>query len=266
MPRTAAIVLEADAHALVDVGLDVGRRHVDHAHALHADRLAQRFAGGADGVLGRGVAHRDRTGLAVADRADVDDGARLAGLHVADHGLGAVQDSLEVDVDLAAEGLGFDIGEGARIGHAGVVDQAGGLAELLLGSADGARQRGIVGDVGLGVGRAVGRQPVHRLHVACDQQQRIAFLGEGASQGESDAGTRSGDDDERSGQGSGPSSLRCRWPLSSARCPRACPSRRRPRSVRARGRRDRPGSRSAAATRRAPTSPSCPCRNRCRDW
>jgi len=61
------------AHALVDVGLDVGRRDVDHPHPLHADRLAQRFAGGADAVLGGGVAHRHRAGLAIADRADVDD-------------------------------------------------------------------------------------------------------------------------------------------------------------------------------------------------
>ena len=62
-----------------------------------------------------------------------------------------------------AEGLGLDVCEGARIGHAGAVDQAGRCAELLFGARDGAFQRGIVSDVGLGVCRAVGRQPVHRF-------------------------------------------------------------------------------------------------------
>ena len=107
----------------------------------------------------------------------------LRGLHVADHDLGGVQNvPFRLTSISLAEGLGLDVGEGARIGHAGVVDQAGGLAEPLLGVADGAFQRGVVGDVGLGVGRALGRQPVHRLHVAGDQQQRVAFLGEGAGQ------------------------------------------------------------------------------------
>ena len=125
----------------------------------------------------------------------------LARRHVGDHGLGAVQHALQIDVDLAGKGLGLDIGEGARIGHAGIVDQAGGLAEFLLGVADGALQRGIVGDIGRGIGRAVGRQSVHRLHVSGDQQQGVALLGKGAGQGEADAGARSGDDDERSGHG-----------------------------------------------------------------
>ena len=112
-----------------------------------------------------------------------------------------------------AEGLGLDVGEGARVGHAGTVDEAGGLAELLFGAADGALQRGIVGDVGLGIGRAVGRQAVDRRHVARDQQQRVVFLGKGAGQREADAGARSGDDDEGSGQRIDPASSCWRWRL-----------------------------------------------------
>jgi len=126
---------------------------------------------------------------------------------------GGVQGTLQVDIDLVAESLRLDVGEGACIGHAGTVDQAGGLAEFLFGAADGVLQRGVVGDVGLGVFRAVGRQPVHRLHVPRDQQQCIALLGEGAGQGEADAGARSGDDDERSGQWIAPASSCWRWRL-----------------------------------------------------
>jgi hypothetical protein len=133
---------------------------------------------------------------------------------ISDHDLGAVQGALEVDIDLAGEDLGLDVGEGTRIGHAGTVDEARGLAELLFGAADGALQRGVVGDVGLGVGRAVDWQPVHRFHVARDQQQRIALLGKGAGQGEADAGARSGDDDERSGQRIVPASSGWRGRLS----------------------------------------------------
>jgi hypothetical protein len=74
------------------------------------------------------------------------------------------------------------------------------LAEFLFGVADGALQRGIVGDVGLGIDRALGRQFVDRLHVAGDQQQRVAFLGEAAGERQSDAGAGASDDDKRTGQ------------------------------------------------------------------
>jgi hypothetical protein len=94
------------------------------------------------------------------------------------------------------EGCGLDVGEGARIGHAGVVDQAGCLAELRLGVADGTLQRSVVGDISLRVDGAIRRQPVERLHVTRDQQQSIAFLGKGAGDGEADAGARSCNDDK----------------------------------------------------------------------
>ena len=79
-----------------------------------------------------------------------------------------------------AEGLRLDVSEGARIGQAGIVDQAGSLAEALLGVTNGALKRGVVRDIGLGIDRVIGRQSVDRLDVPRDQQQGIAFLGEGA--------------------------------------------------------------------------------------
>jgi len=69
---------------------------------------------------------------------------------------------------------------GAPSAIAGTVDQGRRSCRIFCSAPRTARSSaGVVGDVGRGEFRAVGRQPVHRLHMPRDQQQRIALLGEG---------------------------------------------------------------------------------------
>src|SRR6266446_9503168 len=70
------------------------RSHVDYANAVPAFGLAQRFAKRPDAEFRSRVGYGDRAGLAIADRADVDNGAGLSTRHILDYHLRAAEHAL----------------------------------------------------------------------------------------------------------------------------------------------------------------------------
>ena len=158
-----AIFLEADAHLGVDVRLDEARRDVDHADVVRGlaflERRAERAHGRLGGVIHLAVGPRG----AIADRADVDDGAALARDHAAQDSADAVEHAFEEDVDLVGHVGDVALLQRPDLEEAGAVDEAFGRTIDRLGLADRAFEGRIVGDVDRGLANPLGGQAVERF-------------------------------------------------------------------------------------------------------
>mmetsp|Transcript_69489 Transcript_69489/g.192302 ORF Transcript_69489/g.192302 Transcript_69489/m.192302 type:complete len:319 (+) Transcript_69489:28-984(+) len=172
------------------------RRHHDDAHArlghlgAHAlgDGMHAELGGAVNGVVGEDLVARDA--------ADVDDGARAALLHAADHAAHAVEHTQHVHVDHGRPLAGVLRRDVAQQHAAGVVDEAGRGPVLLLCGLHGGREGGQVADVHARDGRARQLQRLHGLFAPSEQEERMPSVAEGLGNSHADATAGPRDDDE----------------------------------------------------------------------
>ena len=136
------------ADAAGQLGVDDGRHHAGDLDPAAAQLGAHRLAEPDHGVLGRRVGGDPGDAALAGLGGDVDDVAAMPrGAHPLDRQLGAGDDAVEVDVDLAAHRVLALLDERRHRHDPGVVDDHVERAELALGLVEEGGEGGAVGDV-----------------------------------------------------------------------------------------------------------------------
>jgi hypothetical protein len=171
----AAILIERDAHSDMDVRPHESRRDIDDAHVVFRLRLLKRLGQRADRGFRGVVRLAGGAGLAIRDRAHVDDRTALARAHAGQHRPDAVDHALEQHIDIVIEVVDWPASEVADMEKPSIVDEAIGRAESGFGLFHRRLEASKVGNVPFDEAMRRIAQPIDRRRMTRDQEKRMTL-------------------------------------------------------------------------------------------